>query len=65
MPGNPKDSPWRSTPQDKRKRKRIELTLSAEARERLEVLAPGGLRSAFVEGLILSCPLPSDEEEEP
>ena len=52
--GNPKGSPWRSTPRDKRHRKPITLTLSDEARERLDELAPDGTRSAFVEDLIMN-----------
>ena len=58
MSGNPKDSPWRSTPQRLRKRKSIVFTISDEARERLKLLAPEGTRSAFVERLILDHPLP-------
>lgn len=39
MPGNPKDSPWRSTPRSKRKRKPLAITLSDDARLRLDALA--------------------------
>ena len=62
MSGNPKDSPWRSTPQRLRKRKSIVLTISDEARARLELLAPEGTRSAFVERLILDHPLPKEKK---
>ena len=60
MSGNPKDSPWRSTTQRLRKRKSIVFTISDEARKRLELLAPEGTRSAFVERLILDYPLPKE-----
>lgn len=60
MGGNPKDSPWRSTPRAARKRKGVELMLSDEARIRLDQMAfeRGVSRSALVEEMILS------EEEE-
>ena len=58
MPGNPKDSPWRSTPRARRKRKGIEIMLSDEARTRLDRLAPDGKRSQFIEDLIMAVPLP-------
>ena len=60
MTGNPKDSPWRSTSQAMRKRKAVAITLSDEARERLELLAPDGTRSAFIERLILDHPIPKE-----
>ena len=59
MAGNPKSSEWYSTPKDKRKRKGIEVTLSDEARERLDALADqhNVSRSVMVEQLIVSAPL--------
>ena len=54
MTSNPKTSRWRSTPQALRRRKAVTITLSDEARERLEELAPDGQRSAFVEELIMN-----------
>ncbi len=60
MTGNPKGSPWRSTPQRLRHRKSLVLTISDEARERLDLLAPAGTRSAFVERLIIDHPLPKE-----
>ena len=55
MTGNPKASPWYSTPKAKRKRKGLEVTLSDEAREKLERLAArrGESMSRVVESLIL------------
>lgn len=50
----PKTSPWESTPQGKRKRKKVQITLSDEARAKLDRLAKApGMRSAVVEGLIM------------
>ncbi len=57
---NPKGSVWRSTPQAKRHRKALQLTVSPEAIERLALLAPPGRRSEFVEALIMAAPLPED-----
>jgi hypothetical protein len=51
--GNPPDSPWRSTPRDKRRRKPLAITLSAEARKRLSWLANGGSLSRTVEALVM------------
>lgn len=56
MGGNPKSSPWRNTPRDARKRKKLEISLSDEAREKLDRLAAGGHRSAVIERLILDAP---------
>jgi hypothetical protein len=59
MPGNPKTSKWYATPRSARKRKKLEITLSDEARARLEILAEkrGLTLSATVEALILAkCP---------
>ena len=53
MTSNPTDSEWYSTPRDKRKRKGVELTLSPEARKRLDSLAKGTTMSAVVEALIM------------
>jgi hypothetical protein len=54
MSSNPKTSPWYSTPKSKRHRKGIEVTISDEAREKLDRLAAQyGSRSAAVEALIL------------
>jgi hypothetical protein len=57
MSGNPKDSLWRSTPQGKRKRRKVQITLSDEACEKLSALidARGGgdIRSQVVEELIM------------
>ncbi len=54
MTGNPKGSPWRSTPRTKRKRPGVQLTLSPEAMAALERLAgPAGSKSAIVEELVL------------
>jgi len=55
MSGNPKSSPWYSTPRTKRRRKGIEIMLSDEAAARLERLAKqrGVSRSAVVEALLM------------
>lgn len=60
MPGNPKRSKWRVTPQDARNRKMVAITLSDEARERLERLADehGLTKSMLVEALIMAAPIP-------
>ncbi len=54
MPSNPKTSKWFSAARTKRKRKGIEIMLSDEARGALDEMAPRGLRSTFIERLILS-----------
>ncbi len=52
--GNPTTSKWYATPEANRVRKSIELSLSDEARAKLERLgARYGSRSAAVEKLIL------------
>lgn len=53
--GNPKDSPWRSIPRSARKRIATEVTLSIEARTKLERLeeSTGKNRSRMVEQLIM------------
>jgi predicted transcriptional regulator len=51
-----KDSPWYSTPRAKRLRKKLEITLSSEARAKLDRLAEAHkdrTLSAVVEDLIL------------
>ena len=54
MAGNPKTSPWYSTPKSKRLRKGIEIMLTDEARAKLERLGKKyGSRSNAVEKLIL------------
>ncbi len=53
MASNAIDSEWYSTPRGKRKRKGVEVTLSPEARKRLDVLARGTTMSAVVEALIM------------
>jgi hypothetical protein len=59
MPGNPKDSEWYSTPRGKRVRKGIEVTLSDEARDRLERMAKARKvsRAAVIEALIMATPI--------
>lgn len=59
MAGNPKRSKWFSIPQKKRVRKMISVTLSDDARKRLDKLAKnrGTHKSAVVEALILAAPL--------
>lgn len=59
MPGNPKTSKWRSTPQALRKRKVVGFTLSDEARDHLDALAAarGVSKSELLEALILATPL--------
>lgn len=51
--GNPVDSEWYSTPRGKRKRRGVELTISPEARKKLDKLAKGSTMSAVVEELIM------------
>lgn len=59
MAGNPKSSEWYSTPRDRRARKGVEVTLSDEARARLDAIAKkrGETRSAIVEALIMAAKL--------
>ena len=55
MTGNPKASPWYNTPRAKRRRRTLEITLSDEARAKLDRLARDeyeGNRSAAVEALV-------------
>jgi DNA-binding TFAR19-related protein (PDSD5 family) len=57
MAGNPKDSKWYSLARADRKRKKLEVTLSPEAREKLERMKarhPDRTLSAVVEDLILA-----------
>jgi hypothetical protein len=57
MSGNPKISKWYATPRSVRVRKKIEISLSDEARAKLERLVKerggGHIRSAVIEDLIL------------
>ncbi len=53
MTSNPKRSKWYSTSNGARKRKKLEITLSDEARAKLERLAGVGQKSAVIERLIL------------
>lgn len=62
MSGNPKGSPWRSTPREKRKRKGMEIMLSDEARAKLDELAGPGMRSAWIEAVIMAAQKPSTKE---
>lgn len=53
---NAKDSPWRSAPQDMRKRKKVQITLSDDARAKLIKMAEKHrlrTQSAVIEDLIL------------
>ena len=59
MAGNPKTSKWYATARDARVRKKIEISLSDEAREKLERLADGGHRSPVIEALIMAAPEPA------
>lgn len=61
MTGNPKESKWRATKQADRKRRKVQFALSDECRARLDLLAPSGLRSEYVEALIMAAPLPGEE----
>ena len=56
MSEGPKDNKWYVTPNAARKRKKIQVTLSDEAREKLERLSKGGFQSHVVECLILDAP---------
>ncbi len=51
--GNAIDSEWYSTSREKRKRKGVEVTLSPEARKKLDSLAKGTTMSAVIEALIM------------
>lgn len=55
MTGNPEDSKWYVTPQKKRRRKLVTVTLSDEARERLEKMSKAWKvsKSQVIEELIL------------
>ncbi len=53
MTGNPKQSKWYATPRTARKRKKLEITLSDEARAKLDRMAGKGQKSAVIERLIL------------
>lgn len=64
MSGNPKESPWYSTPARDRKRPPIGLTLSPEALDRLERMAKarGLSRSQVVEQLVNAAPIRPPKE---
>ena len=53
--GNPKGSPWRNTPESKRRRRHAGFTLSDEARAKVKALAKarGVSSSRVVEDLIM------------
>jgi hypothetical protein len=53
MSSNPVESEWYSTPRAKRKRKGVEVTLSPEARKKLDRLARGSTMSSVIEELIM------------
>ena len=55
MPSNPKESQWYSTPKAARQRKPIGITLSDEARDRLDRMSKARKvsRSQVVEDLIM------------
>ena len=55
MAGNPKGSKWRSAKQEMRTRKMVSVTLSNEAREKLEALSKSRMKpkSEVVESLIM------------
>lgn len=61
MPSNPKTSKWRSAPAALRNRKAINLTLSEEARAKLDRLADVyGSKSAVVEAALEQLPEEKD-----
>lgn len=64
-PPNPKDSLWYSTPSTARKRKPFTITLTEEARERLEkqAKARGISRSQVLEALVMAAPIRPPPEE--
>lgn len=59
MAGNPKESEWRVTSNDRRNRKNVMLTLPPETLERLAKIAKarGVSRSQVVEDLVSEAPL--------
>lgn len=63
-PPNQKDSPWYSTPAGARKRKPFTITMSEEAKERLEKQAKARKcsRSQVVEALVMAAPIRPPEE---
>ena len=56
MPSNPKESKWYSTPKAARQRKPIGITLSDEARDRLDRMAKARKlsRSEIIEEMIMT-----------
>lgn len=63
-PPNPKDSQWYSTPAEARKRKPFTITMSEEAKERLEKQAKARKcsRSQVVEALVMAAPIRPEKE---
>lgn len=64
-PPNPKDSQWYSTPAGARKRKPFTITLSDEAKARLEkqARARGVSRSQVLEALVMAAPIRPPSED--
>jgi hypothetical protein len=58
-PPNPKESQWYSTPAEARKRKPFTITMSEEAKERLDKMAKarGVSRSQVLEALVMASPI--------
>ena len=67
MSAKQKGTEWFSTPEDRRRRKSIELTLSEEARERLDKMARArkASRSAVVDELVMEAPIRSTKPVAP
>jgi len=65
MPSNPKESKWYATPKEARNRKPIGITLSDEARDRLDRMAKARKqsRSAVIEEMIMSTYIRPPSEE--
>lgn len=59
MPPNHKESQWYSTPAGARKRKPFTITMSEEAKERLDKMAKarGVSRSQVLEALVMATPI--------
>ena len=59
MSGNPKDSPWYSTPRHMRRRKPLGLTLPEDVLERLDAIARvrGVSRSEVIADLVRDAPV--------
>ena len=67
MSAKQKGTEWFSTPEERRRRKSIELTLSEEARERLDKMARArkASRSAVVDELVMEAPIRSTKPVAP